>query len=52
MLHARTWCMATLTHNVQEFWHDHAGARWLIPMLAITAIVVIGFFLMLGYGYR
>lgn len=44
--------MTTLTHNVQEFWHDHAGARFLIPMLTITAIVFIGFFLMLGYGYR
>ncbi len=44
--------MATIT-NPREFWsHDHAGARWLIPMLAFMAVVVIGFFLMLGYGYR
>ena len=44
--------MATLTHNAQEFWHDHAGARWLLPMLAVMAIVVIGMFVMLGYSYR
>ena len=43
--------MAT-THNLQDFWHDHAGARWLVPMLAVMALVVIGFYLMLGYGYR
>ena len=45
-------CMATITHNLSEFWHDHAGARWLAPMLLVTALVVIGFYLMLGYGYR
>jgi hypothetical protein len=43
--------MATHTHN-QEILHDHAGARWLVPMLAVMAVVVIGFYLMLGYGYR
>ena len=42
--------MATITHNAQEFWHDHAGARWLIPMLAVMALVVIGFYLMLGWA--
>ena len=44
--------MATLTHDLQELWHDHPGARFLVPMLALMAIVVVGFFLMLGYGYR
>jgi hypothetical protein len=39
------------THDVQEFWRDHAGARWLIPELAIIAFVAIGLFLMLGYAY-
>ena len=50
-MHVRL-CMATLSHNLNEFWHDHAGARWLVPMLVVTALVVIGFYLMLGYAYR
>jgi hypothetical protein len=40
--------MATLTNNT---WHDHSGARWLIPMLAVVAAVVVFFYLMLFYGY-
>ena len=43
--------MASITHNVHEFWQEHAGARWLIPTLAIMAAVVVMFYLMLFYGY-
>ena len=43
--------MAT-THNISEFWHDHAGARFLIPMLAVLAIFIIGGLLLLGYPYN
>ena len=43
--------MAHLAHDVSEFWHNHAGARWLVPMIAALAIVVIGMLYMLVYPY-
>jgi len=39
------------TQSIQEFWHDHAGARWLVPMIALMAIIVIGLLAMLIYPY-
>lgn len=41
--------MAT-TRNIHE-WHDHAGARWLIPMMALLAAVILGIVAMLVYPY-
>ncbi len=31
--------------------HDHAGIRWLAPMLALTLAVAIGIALMMVYPY-
>jgi len=39
------------TQSIQEFWQDHAGARWLVPMIALMAIIVIGLLAMLIYPY-
>jgi hypothetical protein len=39
----------TATHLPQL--HDHAGIRWLAPMMAGLVVVVIGILLMLVYPY-
>ena len=39
------------TQDVQRFWQDHAGARWLVPMIALMAVVVFGLLYMLAYPY-
>lgn len=41
--------MAT-SKNIHE-WHDHSGARWLIPMMALLAAVILGIVAMLVYPY-
>ena len=43
--------MAHVTHDIQEFWHNHAGARWLVPMIALFAVVILGMLYMLVYPY-
>ena len=40
-----------MTHSFEEAWHNHPGARWLIPMMALVALVVIGILVMLVYPY-
>jgi hypothetical protein len=30
-----------MAHTIQQFWHDHAGARWLTPF-AIAIFAVVG----------
>lgn len=41
--------MAIRTGNLLA--DDHAGARWLVPTLAVLAAVVLFAILMLGYPY-
>lgn len=37
-------CMA---HSAQQFWQDHAGARWLTPFaVAIFAVVAVLVFML------
>ena len=43
--------MAHVTHDIQQFWKDHAGARWLVPMMALLAVVIIGLLYMLVYPH-
>jgi hypothetical protein len=40
-----------LTQNIQRFWHNHAGARWLVPMMALLAVLVGLMLYMLVYPY-
>ncbi len=39
------------THDIEEFWHNHAGARWLVPMMALLAVVLIGVVAMIVYPH-
>ncbi|HLL24703.1 MAG TPA: hypothetical protein VK427_21370 [Kofleriaceae bacterium] len=41
--------MAT-THNI-DHWHDNAGIRWLLPMIAVMAFVILGLLAMVTYPY-
>jgi hypothetical protein len=43
--------MAHVVQGMQKFWHDHAGARWLTPMMALLAILVLAVAYMLVYPY-
>lgn len=43
--------MATITERSKQLFHDHAGARWLIPMMALLAVVIFGLLAMLVYPY-
>ncbi len=38
------------TQSMYEL-HDHAGARWLAPFLAVLVITVLGLAMMLLYPY-
>ena len=49
-MHALT-CMAHVSHDISEFWHNHAGARFLAPMIAVLAIVVLGMLYMVVYPH-
>ncbi len=41
--------MATLIKESLD--HDHAGARWIVPFLAVMVAMVLFAFAMLGYAY-
>ncbi len=41
----------TAINSLQEIWHDHAGARWLIPMIAALAVTILGLAYMLMWPY-
>lgn len=43
--------MPNLSHTIEQLWHDHPGARWLVPMIALLAFVIIGLLVMLVYPY-
>jgi hypothetical protein len=43
--------MAHVVQDMQKFWHDHAGARWLTPMMAVLVITVLALAYMLVYPY-
>ena len=44
--------MSTATEQIQHFWQDHAGARFLAPMLFVLSVTVIAIIAMLSYPYR
>ena len=43
--------MATITHQELPQLHDHAGARWLAPMLTAMVIVTMIILAMMIYPY-
>lgn len=41
--------MAHLTDSFENLWHDHPGARWLIPMMAFVVLSVVSLVVILVY---
>jgi hypothetical protein len=43
--------MAHTTHDLEEFWHAHPGARWLAPVLAVLVTSVLAMLYFLVYPH-
>lgn len=44
--------MRTTHDQFQEVWHhDHAGARWLAPFMAVIVLMMLGLFFLLVYPH-
>src|SRR5690349_16361150 len=50
VMHQR-WFMAHITHNIEELWHDHPGARWLTPMMVAFAVAVLAILYFVAYPH-
>ena len=40
-----------MAHTIGQFWHDHAGARWLTPFAVAIFAVLATIFFMLVWPY-